>query len=106
MNDFSDLASALEEHLGWSVAMWFYTASHSELVLQLRRRDEYEVAFLVLSGCGDVAVPALSILEKVGVEQIDDLTWTVRLSDSLVVTAETWRLCDAYQPAYTPPEAS
>jgi len=52
---------------------------------------------LVLSGCGDVCIPAISAVEHVQVEKLDEMTWRLTLSEYAAATAETWRLEDEYQ---------
>ena len=97
MISFEELPDALRPYASWSLSMWFYTVSHSELVLQLRHPDQYRIKYLVLSGCGDVCIPAISAVEHVQVEKLDEMTWRLTLSEYAAATAETWRLEDEYQ---------
>ena len=96
-SEFNGLAEALRECSGWNVMMWFYTVTHSELVLQLRHPDVYRVKFLVLSGCSDICVPAEGALNGVRVAQLSELNWEVSLFDGFRVHAEAWRLTDDYK---------
>jgi len=43
MISFEELPDALRPYASWSLSMWFYTVSHSELVLQLRHPDQYRM---------------------------------------------------------------
>lgn len=94
---FENLGAALHEYVGWAVTMWFYTVSHSELVLQLRHPEVYRVKFLVLSGCRDICVPAEGVLRAGKTQRHDELSSEVTLFDGFRVEAETWRLADEYK---------
>lgn len=94
---FEKLGEALHEYAGWTVTMWFYTVSHSELVLQLRHPEVYRVKFLVLSGCRDICVPAEGALDAIKTERQDELSSEVKLFEGCRVQAETWRLADEYK---------
>jgi len=90
--DGRGLVKALKIFDGWCVKMWFYTVSHSELVLRLEKPRESQYTYLVLSGCGDIVVPELSEVKGVQVERNGDLRWTLSFHGFFKVTAEAWRL--------------
>lgn len=94
---FEKLGDVLLKYAGWHVTMWFYTVSHSELVLQLRHPEVYRVKFLVLSGCRDICVPAEGVLDAIETERRDELSCEVKLFEGFRVHAETWRLVDEYK---------
>lgn len=96
MREFSDLSRVLLPFAEWSFSLWFYTASHSELVLQLRHPSKCEVRYLVFDGCRDVCVPDLSKVGAISVRSNDELSWEVSTEGGVKLQAEVWRLVEEY----------
>lgn len=101
-NQGEALIRALQGYEGWSVTMWFYTISHSELVLRLTPPVGERFTFLVLSGCGDVCIPDPSAVSGARWDQCGDISWSLEFDGGFRVISECWRITDDY-PFPTPP---